>query len=272
MTYTFPNILSPSAELTDVPQIEEDTPAQGGPSGPDNAQAQALLNRIEYLLTVLLPPLARMVQGAEGAVLADAAGAPVDLDNSPTPATAVSLGDTLGQALSALADGLRLVKGTDNQIDVAFDNVERSMTLSLPQDIAPTSSPQFDTLRASKLRGNNAPTIALGTGAGDATAAVNLIYGTDLAFRVDITTGAAPTAGQTIFEATFGEAYDVLKPPIVFLVPHNRRAWDQQNTANKAVAVDLASTTGAKLVVQAGTTALQANTAYSWVVFTAVRP
>lgn len=272
MTYEFPNILSPSAELTDVPQIEEDTPAQGGPGGPDNAQAQALLNRIEYLLTVLLPPLARMVQGAEGAVLADAAGAPVDLDNSPTPATAVSLGDTLGQALSALADGLRLVKGTANQIDVAFDNVERSMTLSLPQDIAPTSSPQFDTLRASKLRGNNAPTIALGTGAGDATAAVNLIYGTDLAFRVDITTGAAPTAGQTIFEATFAEAYDALKPPIVFLVPHNRRAWDQQNTANKAVAVDLASTTGAKLVVQAGTTALQANTAYSWVVFTAVRP
>lgn len=272
MTYEFPNTLSPSAELTDVPQLEEDTPAQGGPGGPDNAQAQALLNRIEYVLTVLIPPLARMVQGAEGAVLADGSGAPVGLDNTPTPATAQSLGDTLGQALSALADGLRLVKDTPNQITVTFDNVERSMTLSLPQDIATTSSPQFATVRASKLRGNSAPTIALGTGAGDATAVVSLLYGTDLAFRVDITTGAAPATGQTIFEATFAEAYDVLKPPIVFLVPHNRRAWDQQNTANKAVAVDLAKTTGAKLVVQAGTTALQAATTYSWVVLTAVRP
>jgi hypothetical protein len=82
-----------------------------------------------------------MVQGAEGAILADGAGAPVGLDNTPTPATAQSLGDTLGQALSALADGLRLVKGTANQIDVAFDNVERSMTLSLRRTSPPPARP-----------------------------------------------------------------------------------------------------------------------------------
>lgn len=47
--YTFPNVLSPIAEWTDIPQLEADTPATGGAGMPANAQAQALANRIEYV-------------------------------------------------------------------------------------------------------------------------------------------------------------------------------------------------------------------------------
>lgn len=54
-TYVFPNTLTPSAEWTDIPQIETDTPAQGGAGGADNAQAQALANRLQYLVDVGIP-------------------------------------------------------------------------------------------------------------------------------------------------------------------------------------------------------------------------
>lgn len=47
--YTFPNVLVPIPEWTDIPQLEEDTPATGGAGMPANAQAQALANRIESL-------------------------------------------------------------------------------------------------------------------------------------------------------------------------------------------------------------------------------
>jgi glycerophosphoryl diester phosphodiesterase len=45
--------LTPQPLLTDVPQLELKTKAQAGPGGPMNEQAQALLNRIEYLLQQL---------------------------------------------------------------------------------------------------------------------------------------------------------------------------------------------------------------------------
>lgn len=41
--------LNPTPEWTPVPQLEISTPARAGPGGPMNAQAQALLNRIEKL-------------------------------------------------------------------------------------------------------------------------------------------------------------------------------------------------------------------------------
>lgn len=52
--YTFPNVLSPIAEWTDIPQLEEDTPATGGAGMPANAQAQALANRIELMGNMVL--------------------------------------------------------------------------------------------------------------------------------------------------------------------------------------------------------------------------
>lgn len=53
--YVFPNTLTPVAEWTPVPQIEANTPAKGGPGEPDNAQAQALANRLQYLRQVEIP-------------------------------------------------------------------------------------------------------------------------------------------------------------------------------------------------------------------------
>ncbi|QDJ96360.1 hypothetical protein Xoosp13_173 [Xanthomonas phage Xoo-sp13] len=49
MAYNFQNFLTPTVTFDDIPQLENDTPVLGGPSGPSNAQAQTLLNRTEYL-------------------------------------------------------------------------------------------------------------------------------------------------------------------------------------------------------------------------------
>lgn len=51
--YTFPNLIEPVAEWTDIPQLESDTPATGGAGMPANAQAQALANRVEYLSNIV---------------------------------------------------------------------------------------------------------------------------------------------------------------------------------------------------------------------------
>ncbi|WVR18149.1 hypothetical protein JXVLWARM_CDS_0098 [Burkholderia phage Bm1] len=45
--------LTPVAEFDDVPQLEKTTQALAGPGGPMNAQAQALLNRTEFLNQIL---------------------------------------------------------------------------------------------------------------------------------------------------------------------------------------------------------------------------
>lgn len=55
--YVFPSTLTPAAEWTPVPQIEENTPAKGGAGQPDNAQAQALVNRLQYLRDVAVPEI-----------------------------------------------------------------------------------------------------------------------------------------------------------------------------------------------------------------------
>lgn len=47
--YQFKNYLTPVPQMDWIPQIDEDTPAKGGPGGYDNAQAQALLNCIAFI-------------------------------------------------------------------------------------------------------------------------------------------------------------------------------------------------------------------------------
>ena len=268
--------LTPVNELTAVPQLERTTVAEGGAGRPMNTQAQALLNRIQYVLDTLLPLKADLAKAVlllsdtdSGQTLVDAAQQPVSLDNAPAPAGATAIGDTIGDVLSALAEGLHDVIQTPNQVLITF-NTDGTATFSLPQDIGLTSSPQFATLKASHLQGMTVkPTVALGTGAGTA-ATLDLVHGSDMMFRVDLTTGSAPVAGATIFSLTYATTYGAI-PPLVMLVPFNRRAWDGQNTANKAVAVDVAESTGAMAVVKAGTTALTAATQYSWIGFTSVR-
>lgn len=179
--------------------------------------------------------------------------------------TAPDLGDTLGGALAALNDAVREVSGTANQIIVTLDT--GTAVFSLPQNIHTDASPSFATVNLKKLKGRSAaPAIVVGAGAG-AGATLNQAFGSDICFRVDITTGAAPpAASSTLFEATFSEAYPAGQPPMCILIPANKRAWDGQNTAAKAVDVDLANTTASKLVVRTGTSAMAASSSYSYYV------
>lgn len=61
--YVFPNTITPIAEWTPVPQIDDTTPAKGGPGEPDNAQAQALANRLQYLHEVEIPAVVGGIGG-----------------------------------------------------------------------------------------------------------------------------------------------------------------------------------------------------------------
>lgn len=184
--------------------------------------------------------------------------------------TAPDLGDTLGGALAALNDVVRDVSGTANQIIVTLDT--GTAVFSLPQNIHSDASPSFDTLNLRKIKGRSAiPAVVAGAGAG-AGATVDLVIGSDICLRVDITTGAAPAAGAaTFFEVTFANAYPAGQPPMCIVIPGNKKAWDGQNTANKAVDVDLASTTASKLVVRTGTSALSASSTYSYYIIVVSR-
>lgn len=195
----------------------------------------------------------------------------IDADANPLAgdtlgiSTAPSLGDTLGSVLAALNDATRDVSGTDNQVIVTLDT--GTAVFSLPQNIHAEASPSFATMNVRKFKGRSAtPDIVIGAGAGTG-ATLDLAIGSDICFRVDITTGAAPPAGSaTLFEATFGDSYPAGQPPMCILIPANKRAWDGQNTVNKAVDVDLVNTTASKLVVRTGTSAMSASASYSYYV------
>lgn len=192
----------------------------------------------------------------------DGTGQALSLDNQPTSQGAAA-GSTIGSALAALAEAVKTVFGTTNQVIVTFD-ASGGVTFSLPQDIAPTSSPTFATLNIDKIRGSaGMPTVTLGTGAGTG-ATITLTRGSDLKLRVDLTTGTAPVAAATIFTITFAKSYGLYTPPLVDIIPGNRISWQQQATSTGAIGVNLASTTGNAVVIQSGNTALSASTNYSW--------
>lgn len=207
-------------------------------------------------------PVGLVTDVNNGVYAIDGTGQALNLDNQPT-ALGAAAGSTIGSALSALAEAVKTVFGTTNQVIVTFD-ASGGVTFSLPQDIAPTSSPTFSTLNIDKIRGSaGTPTVTLGTGAGTG-ASITLTRGSDLKLRVDLTTGTAPAAASTIFTITFAKSYGAATAPIVDIIPGNRISWQQQATSTGAIGVNLATTTGNAVVIQSGNTALAASTNYSW--------
>lgn len=107
--------------------------------------------------------------------------------------------------------------------------------------------------------GSGSLTQVAGTGAG--TSPTITLTGNDLALKVAVTTGTSPTGSNAIvstitFNSTFASA------PRVILVAANAAAAGLSG-ANEAFVND-ASTTTAHFVIESGSTALAASTAYIW--------
>lgn len=236
------------------------------------------VTKIEDLVTRLEAAVAKAatlgVDVENNPTLVDANNNLVVLDNSPAPAGTTGVGSTIGGVLAALVNAMFTIQDSSpNRVIVTLNSTTGVASFDLPQDIAKTSSPEFDTVLYKKLKGNSgAPTITLGPGAGTG-ASVTLITGNDDCFKIQITTGTGCATAATIFEAAYASGFQL--PPFVMIHPYNRKAWDQQNTANKAVAVNDDPTTGStknKMVIQsAGTTALTDSTSYIWIIETKVR-
>jgi len=105
------------------------------------------------------------------------------------------------------------------------------------------------------IGGSGAPTIAVGTGAG--TSPTVSISGTDLAFKITLTTGTLPTASATVCTVTFNTAYGAS--------PHPHLTPASANTALlSGVTMVWPSATTTTYVLNSGTTGLTAATTYVW--------
>ncbi len=112
-------------------------------------------------------------------------------------------------------------------------------------------------LKVPRLLGNSAiPGVSLQAGAGGAPASV-VIAGSDLGFRITLTTGPAPATSSQLFVVTFSNTYPGT-PHIVF-APGNADAAALSST--KAVSPGASST---QLSVNSGAVALDPATVYIW--------
>lgn len=128
-----------------------------------------------------------------------------------------------------------------------------------------SSSPVDDGVNQSQINGTSAfthavgktsaPAIAAGVGAG--TTPTVAVAGTDLGFKVSVTTGTLPTAAGTIVTITFNVAY--ASAPHYSLVPGNAAT-----ALLTGATMVYATSTTTTLVITAGATALVAATAYVW--------
>ena len=102
---------------------------------------------------------------------------------------------------------------------------------------------------------STAPTIAAGAGAG--TSPTVSITGTDLGFRVTVTTGTLPTASAVVATVTFNTAY--ITAPFVVFSPSNASA-----ALLSGVSMVYRNSTTGTFTLNAGTTGLTAATTYIW--------
>ena len=103
--------------------------------------------------------------------------------------------------------------------------------------------------------GGSAPTISVGTGAG--TSPTVSISGTDLAFKITLTTGTLPTASATVCTVTFNTAYTASPHP--HLTPASANA-----ALLSGVTMVWPSATTTTYALNSGTTGLTAATTYVW--------
>lgn len=137
-----------------------------------------------------------------------------------------------------------------------FTSLRVNVGSTSPTDDGVNAFQVTGSVAAKHLVGNTpAPTIAAGAGAG--TSPIVAVTGTDLGFKVSVTTGTLPTAAATVATVTFNTAYGV--------APHYSMAPANAATAllNGATMVYSTSTT-TTFVITAGATGLVAATAYVW--------
>lgn len=150
-----------------------------------------------------------------------------------------AIGDGAGSYVNSLA-----LHGTDGKVGVL------TLTPQSALDVNGSTS-------TNHIIGNtSAPAIAAGAGAG--TGPTVSVVGTDLALKVNVTTGTLPTgANATIATITFNVVYGAA--PHCIFVPDN--AVSALLTGASAIFINETTTT---FLLKSGTTALTAATGYSW--------
>ncbi len=102
----------------------------------------------------------------------------------------------------------------------------------------------------------SAPTFASGTGAG--TSPTISVTGTDLALKLNVTTGTAPTGSNAVIATvTFSTAY--ASAPICLFSPGNAAAALLSGVTNPFI-----TSTATTVVLNSGSSALSASSAYIW--------
>lgn len=196
-----------------------------------------------------------------GQVMVGSDGIDISVDNQPTIA-AGALGATLREVLSAMADSVRDIYGTSNQINVDFSTTGVA-TFSTPQDIAPSSSPVFQNLQINKLKlGPLSPSFILGAGFG-AGATLTSQAGNDLKVKVTITSGTNCSGSDVGFTIQFAEAYAAL--PLVEIYPYNLEAKTLMSMADSSILTDDSISDGTSVTFLTGINPPLDSTVYTFI-------
>lgn len=134
--------LTPTPGWDAVPQLETSTLARGGSSGEMNLQAQALLNRVEYLLSVSVKSL--KLRSSSLAVLIPSVGSPEPATLTLTAEPSLALGGTA--TFSVIAGTASLVGSGNVRTIAASSMLTDSVTISA------TISGYTDTVTIVKVR------------------------------------------------------------------------------------------------------------------------
>ena len=153
---------------------------------------------------------------------------------------------TTTQLSNSTAIGANAVNTASNQVVLgspAVTSVVTTGAVSLPRIIGTSAT----------------PTVVAGAGAG--TSPTISVVGTDLGFRLTLTTGTSPTASAVIATVTFSSAFSAV--PHVGFSPASAAAGQASGASGV-----WGSTTTTTWVLNSNTTALTASTSYIWEVHT----
>lgn len=222
-----------------------------------------ILGLSDTQLAALVRGLVMYAVDVDGGDLILGPNGPISAESLLNP-TADSLGATIGEAMTTLEAALVNVQGTPNQVIVDSTTIPGTLVYKTPQDIAATSSPTFHDVRTSQNRNaSRQPKLyAPGTGAGTGPTVVT--QGNDQFIYLDLTTGTACAANQSVIGWNFAEAFPAGYVPFILVHPINPMAWDRQNTANKALSPVNVTETGFALAV--GSNALADATNYKFII------